>query len=125
MVADDHFDPAVSAANCSPITGIFNSSTRTDWHFMSVNNKRTNSGACTGAAGFVMSFDITAGFPSADSDATNVADGPSGVVVYNVSQSTEVSGLYFANLVNSTGCASRNGSDCLDCAIQLRQSRLQ
>lgn len=71
-----------------------------------------------------MSFDITAGFPSADSDATNAADGPSGVVV-NVSQSTEVSGLYFANLVNSTGCTSRNGSDCLDCAIQLRQSWLQ
>jgi hypothetical protein len=64
-VADGPFDAAVGAANCSPITEIFNSGRSTDWLFMSVDNKSTNRRACNGTAGSVMSFDITVRFPSA------------------------------------------------------------
>jgi len=108
-------------ADCSPLTEIFNTGTSKEWLFLSVANHSLNPGACTGAAGCVISFDITSAFPSAVSQAVNAASGTGGIVVDNMSTSTQASSIYFSTLANTT-C---NGVGGIGCAIKLTQSGLQ
>ncbi len=115
------FTLAGGAAACSPLTEIFNSGTSKEWLFLSVANQSLNPGACTGTAGCIMSFDITSAFPSAVSNAVNAASGTGGIVVDNVSTSTQASSIYFSTQANTT-C---NGVGGLGCAIKLTQSGLQ
>jgi hypothetical protein len=89
-----------------------------DMLFVAVQNgcSATISGGC------IRAFDITGGFPHATNGlgVTTVveAGGVSGIVVDNVSTSSQASSIYFSNLADTTNKVGSN-------AIKLTQSGLQ
>jgi len=117
----------VTAEECSPVTEIFNGST--DRIFVSVAggaNTGANISCPSSSLGCIMSFDVTAGTtPSATSATASASGGTSGIVVDNVSSSSQASSIYFTYLSNAATGATCNGSTGIGCAIKLTQSALQ
>lgn len=113
---------ATGPSACSPAAEIFNngSTPARDWLFVSVANHCAGAGG--GAAGCIMSFDITAGMPAASSHVVAEAAGTSGMVVDNVSTAAQASSIYFTNQANG---ACGDGIATGGCAIKLTQSGLQ
>jgi len=111
-----------AAAECSPVTEFFNSSTSTDRIFLGVQTSG-NLGNC-GGAGCVMSLNVT-GTPGTLSLANSITEpgGPSGIIVDNGaatggSQFPQASSLYFSTQANGT-C---NGTANQGCAIKVTQA---
>jgi hypothetical protein len=127
-VMNSAIDPATPVAlatgpsACSPAAEIFNNGSlpNKDWLFVSVANHCAGAGG--GAAGCVMSFDITAGMPAASLHAVTERGGTSGMVVDNVSTAAQASSIYFTNQANG---ACGDGIATGGCAIKLTQSGLQ
>jgi hypothetical protein len=113
---------ATGPSSCSPAAEIFNngSAPAKDWLFVSVANHCAGAGG--GAAGCIMSFDITGGMPAASSHAVTERGGTSGMVVDNVSTAAQASSIYFTNQANG---ACGDGIATGGCAIKLTQSGLQ
>src|SRR5882724_3102271 len=118
---------STASTTCSPITEISNGST--DWIFASVQaspNILPPIGCPALASGCVMSFNVTAGTTPAATAATAAASGgTSGIVVDNVSASSQASSLYFTYLSNAAIGAACNGVTGVGCAVKLTQSGLQ
>jgi len=113
---------ATGPAACSPAAEIFNNGSlpNKDWLFISVTNHCAGTGG--GAAGCIMSFDITGGMPAASLHAVTERGGTSGMVVDNVSAALQASSIYFTNQANG---ACGDGIATGGCAIKLTQSGLQ
>lgn len=122
------------ASTCSPVTEIYNTSTSTDWIFLSVTANGSMS-ACTGPCGY--SFNVTSTPSSGCSSGANggqnctfsasngisAAGGTSAIVIDNVSSSTGASQIYFSTLANGTSaCATSGGIG--GCAVQASQATL-
>ena len=104
-----------SAEECSPLTEIYNTTTSTDWLFLSVPDGCTATGG--GTAGCAMNFelpDTATGFPGAPVAAAAESVGTGGIIIDNVSSQGQASSLYFGTL-------SGGAND----AIKLTQSGLQ
>jgi hypothetical protein len=122
-----------TAATCSPLTEIYGTGgTTDDYIFLSVTNdgNQTNTTCSgTGAAGaclynFVVSTNGTSTtFPTAATAGLGVAGGSSGIIIDNISTSTNASQIYFSSLLNQT-CAGNGttGSGTGGCAVQASQS---
>jgi len=94
---------ATGAADSSPISEFYNSSLQKDFLFVGVTNNciATTQG---GAAGCVMSLDITNGFPTVNASTTALAasGGTSGIIPDNVSNLPEASSIYYATKTGTT-----------------------
>jgi len=94
---------ATGTADSSPVTEFYNAQLQKDYLFVGVTDNcvATIGG---GTAGCVMSFDITAGFPTvnASSTALAAAGGTSGIIVDNDSSLTEASSIYYATKTGAT-----------------------
>lgn len=110
---------SASGEDASPITAILNGAT--ERIFVSVNNNGNRTG-CTGAC--LYSFDITSGFPANSTSGFQVTGGTSGIVVDNVSASSQASNIYFTFRSNSTAGRTCNGVSGVGCALKLTQSAL-
>jgi hypothetical protein len=128
---------------CSPVTEIYNSGTSTDWVFFSIGaHARTGgapipAGGCrTDGNGCVIGINVTGSpsWPPANVNNTasipaNSAGGTSGIIVDNVSTSSQTSNIYFSLGGNSTGTGpglpSCNTAAGVGCAVKLTQSALQ
>jgi hypothetical protein len=128
---------------CSPVTEIYNSGTSTDWVFFSIGAHTRTTGApipaggCrTDGNGCVIGVNVTGGpsWPPANVNNTasipaNSAGGTSGIIVDNVSTSSQTSNIYFSLGGNSTGAGpglpSCNTTPGVGCAVKLTQSTLQ
>jgi hypothetical protein len=94
---------ATGAADSSPVTEFYNPLLAKDYLFVGVSNHcvATTGG---GAAGCVMSLDITAGFPTVNAATTAIAagGGTSGIVVDNDSSAVEAASIYYATKTGQT-----------------------
>jgi len=111
---------ATTSATCSPVTEFYNTTTSTDWLFLSVSASGNRTG-CTGAC--VYSFNAT----SALSAGTNAnagmssAGGSSGIIVDNSGgSSSTVANVYYSTLSNQACGTGGTGG----CAVQATQSGL-
>ncbi len=115
------------STTCSPVTEILNGST--DWIFVSVQsspNVLPAIGCPALGGGCIMSFNVTAGTtPTATAARAAASGGTSGIVVDNLSASSQASSLYFTYLSNGVIGATCNGVTGVGCAIKLTQSGLQ
>jgi hypothetical protein len=116
-----------SASNeeCSPVTELLNGST--DRIFFSVaNNANQTTAGCTANAGCVMSIDLGGTWPPTTvTHGVAASGGTSGIIVDNVSSSSQASSIYFTFLSNSTSGITCNGTANVGCAVKLTQSALQ
>jgi hypothetical protein len=94
---------ATGMADSSPLTEFYNASLQKDYIFVGVTDHCAASTG-GGAAGCVMSLDITGGFPTvnASSTALAAAGGTSGIIVDNDSSLTEASSIYYATKTGAT-----------------------
>ena len=94
---------ATGAADASPVTEFYNAALLKDYLFVGVTNHcvATTAG---GAAGCVMSLNITNGFPTvnAGSTALAAAGGTTGITVDNDSSSTGASSIYYGTKTGGT-----------------------
>jgi hypothetical protein len=123
-----------AATNCSPITEFYNTSTSTDYLFLSVEASSTL-GTC-GGAGCIMSFTVTTalcptgtGCTATPTATLTESGGTSGITVDNAVGSTTLAGasqVYFSPL-GSQACIGNGttGSGTGGCAIQASQAGLQ
>jgi hypothetical protein len=112
-----------SGEECSPVTEILNGAT--DRIFFSVANNANQTG-CTGNAGCIMSIDLGGAWPpAAVTHGVAASGGTSGIIVDNVSGSSQASNIYFTFLSNSTSGITCNGTQNVGCAVKLTQSALQ
>jgi len=122
-----------AAANCSPVTEIYNAnaSTPTDWIFLSV-TASGNLTACSGAC--VYSWNVTStptlqdtgGTPTQANQGLGATGGTSGIIIDNISTQTGASQIYYG-LLGSTACAGNGNGPGLGtggCAVQAAQSGL-
>jgi len=116
------------AANCSPLTEIYNTPTSTDWLFLSVDTNGVtgtcNRGSCimSFVLGSSMVNAINASYVSASQD----FGGTGGLIVDNVVSTVtfpQASSLYFAPIANNLTCG--DGATNSSCGIKLTQSGLQ
>jgi hypothetical protein len=118
---------STAGTTCSPATEILNGST--DRIFVSVqssSNTASPIGCPAPAGGCIMSFNVTAGTtPTGTSAKAAASGGTSGIVVDNVSASSQASSLYFTYLNNAAIGATCNGATGVGCAVKLTQSGLQ
>lgn len=93
---------ATGAADSSPVTEFYNSTTSTDYLFVGVTNNCAATGG--GSAGCVMSLNITSGFPTGIAGATAIpaAGGPTGIIVDNDSSDPQASSIYYATKTGGT-----------------------
>jgi len=128
---------------CSPITEVYNGGTSKDWIFFSIGNNVNTGGApipagscATNGGGCVIGIDVTGGPSWPPANVNNTASVPanptgstSGIVVDNVSTSSQASNIYFSLGGNSTGTGpglpSCNTTAGVGCAVKLTQSTLQ
>jgi hypothetical protein len=116
---------ARAAAECSPITEVFNtgSNPRKDWLFVAVST-RCGASVLIGG-GCIMSFDATAGMPAAANAFVMERNGTSGIIIDNVSNVTtfpQASNIYFTNEgIGACGDGIATGG----CAIKLTQAGLK
>jgi hypothetical protein len=119
---------AGNTGNCSALTEIFNTSTSTDWLFLSVDNHGVTA-ACANQS-CVMSFTLGTSMvtaPSASYDGPSGANmnGSGGFIVDNVANTTtfsQASSIYFMPIANNLTCG--DGSSGVGCGIKLTQSGL-
>jgi len=98
---------------CSPLTEIYNTTTSTDWLFLSIADYATASGC--DSAGCVMNFNITSGFPTGGSSAaTEESTGTSAIIVDNVSSVGQASSIYFGTLPSGSNEAIKLTQSGLD-----------
>jgi hypothetical protein len=94
---------ATGAADSSPVTEFYNATLSKDFLFVGVSNhcKATTGG---GAAGCVMSLNITGGFPTINAGTTALAaaGGTSGIIIDNDSSITDAASIYYATKTGST-----------------------
>jgi hypothetical protein len=94
---------ATGAADSSPVTEFYNVTLNKDFLFVGVSNhcKATTGG---GAAGCVMSLNITGGFPTINAGTTALAaaGGTSGIIIDNDSSITDAASIYYATKTGST-----------------------
>jgi hypothetical protein len=95
---------ATAGADASPITEYYNPTLAKDYLFAGVTNHcvATTGG---GAAGCVMSLDITAGFPTVNAGTTSLAaaGGPTGIIVDNDNTIlSQASSIYYATKTGNT-----------------------
>ena len=120
---------ATASAECSPVTEFFNAkapAASRDQIFFGVQN--LGSGANCGAAGCVMSINVTAN-PGTLAIANSIAEinGPSGLVVDGAADMTtypQASSLYFSGQGNSTAGVPCNGITGVGCAVKVTQAGL-
>jgi hypothetical protein len=117
---------ATASAECAPVTELFNASAPAasqDQIFFGVNG--SGSGTNCGGAGCVMSVNVT-GIPATLSIANSIAEinGPSGIVVDNVSGVAQASSLYFSNQGNSTAGVPCGATAGVGCAVKVTQAGL-
>jgi hypothetical protein len=128
--------------SCSPVTEVYNpnvSGGAKDWiffatadHANTVNPIPAGSTCRTDALGCLISIDVT-GNPTwpptvvtnARSMPTNPAGATSGIVVDNVSSSSQTSNIYLTLGVNSVATSPCNTTTGVGCAIKLTQAALQ
>jgi hypothetical protein len=111
-----------SGEECSPVTEILNGAT--DRIFFSVANQSNQTGC--GGAGCIMSIDLGGSWPpAAVTHGVAASGGTSGIIVDNVSSSSQASSIYFTFLSNSTSGITCNGTANVGCAVKLTQSALQ
>ena len=84
-----------NATECSPLAELYNTTTSTDWLFLSVANFCNATGG--GTAGCVQNFNITSGFPPAGIGAAESV-GTSAIIIDNVSSAGQASSIYFGTL---------------------------
>jgi hypothetical protein len=125
-----------AATNCSPITEFYNTSTSTDYIFLSV-QASGNVGTC-GGTGCIMSFAVTTPLVATTAPSATLpeAGGTSGIVIDNAVSSGTLGGasqIYFSplgsqsckgNSAYSTYSAGTAGIGTGGCAIQASQSGL-
>ena len=91
------------AADASPLTEFYNPTLAKDFLFLGVTNNciATTNG---GAAGCVMSLDITAGFPTVNVGTTSLAaaGGTSGIIIDDDSSIPQASSIYYATKTGQT-----------------------
>jgi hypothetical protein len=94
---------ATGVADSSPVTEFYNATLSKDFLFVGVSNhcKATTGG---GAAGCVMSLNITGGFPTINAGTTALAaaGGTSGIIIDNDSSITDAASIYYATKTGST-----------------------
>jgi len=116
---------ARAAAECSPITTIFNTGSipQKDWLFVGVSTRCGNIPVFPG--GCAMSYDITNGIPTVLTAAVAERNGTSGIIIDNVSTAAQASNIYFTN--EGTAPAAQPCGDGLagGCAVKLTQSGLK
>jgi hypothetical protein len=111
-----------SGEECSPVTEILNGAT--DRIFFSVADQSNQTGC--GGAGCIMSIDLGGTWPPTTvTHAVAASGGTSGIIVDNVSGSSQASNIYFTFLSNSTSGITCNGTANVGCAVKLTQSALQ
>jgi len=90
-------------ADSSPVTEFYNATLGTDFLFVGVTDRCVASTG-GGAAGCVMSLDITSGFPTVNAGTTALAaaGGTSAIIVDNNSSATEASSIYYATKTGAT-----------------------
>jgi hypothetical protein len=117
---------------CSPVTEIFNGTT--DRIFFSVGHNANQTAArCSTTDGFrgcIMSIDLGGSWPPAAVThgvpvPTNNNGGTSGIIIDNVSGSSQASSIYFTYGANALTGATCNGATGVGCAVKLTQSALQ
>jgi len=113
---------ARAAAECSPITEIFNSGSnpQKDWLFVSVSTRCGNTAVLPN--GCMMSYDITNGMPTVLFAAVLERNGASGIIIDNVSPAAQASSIYFTD--EGTG-ACGDGIATGGCAVKLTQAGLK
>jgi len=124
---------STAAQQCSPLSEIDNTNQYggVDWLFVGVPANCALGGTNT-AAGCIMSFDITNGFPTAVYAAGPETSGTTGIAVDNVSpltQYSQASSAYFLTLGSpgsgSAGCTSEPTGDSTTCLVKRTQNGLQ
>jgi len=94
---------ATGAADSSPVTEFFNTTLNKDFLFVAVTNHcvATTKG---GAAGCIMSLDISSGFPTVNAGTTALAatGGTTGIIVDNNSNLAQASSVYYATKTGNT-----------------------
>jgi hypothetical protein len=126
-----------SGEECSPATEIYNTTTSTDWLFLSVGN-RAALGSCLAAnGGCLMSFNlttlgatwppasITAGYNLPPNAVAPGNGGSGGIIIDNVANAAQASSIYFMFLANASANATCNGVLNSGCAVKLTQAALQ
>jgi hypothetical protein len=144
---------SASSEECSPLTEVENTTAGKEWIFFSIGDRANGAnpipaGACrTDGAGCIMSIDITglstvaswntfAGTPgpvtaAVSLPANNGGAATSGIIVDNISASSQASSIYFSLTVNSAsgtgnpGLPQCNGHNGVGCAVKLTQAALQ
>jgi hypothetical protein len=112
---------SIAGPDCSPVTEFFNSSTTTDWLFVSPTGKGSQS-SCT-SSGCVYSFNATTALAAGATASSGLAsaNGASGIVVDNIgASSSTVANIYYSTLSNQS-CTGGTGG----CAVQASQGTLQ
>jgi hypothetical protein len=94
---------ATGAADSSAVTEFYNSVLNEDFLFVGVTNHCIAT-AEGGAAGCIMSLNITSGFPTVNASTTALAatGGTSGIIVDNNSSVSQASSIYYATKTGST-----------------------
>jgi hypothetical protein len=111
----------INATACSPVTEFFNSSTATDWLFLSVRDGGSQNG-CSGT-GCVYGFNATTPLAvgAVAGGGILASGGSSGIVVDNVGAgNSTVANIYYSTLATQS-CADGTGG----CAIQVSQNGLR
>jgi hypothetical protein len=112
---------ARAAAECSPITEIFNSNAtpQKDWLFVAVSTRCGNTAVLPN--GCIMSYDITNGMPTVLTAAILERNGTSGIIIDNISTAPQASNIYFTT--EGTGPCG-DGIATGGCAVKLTQAGL-
>jgi hypothetical protein len=119
--------PTSAAATCSPVTEFFNSSSSSDYLFMSVAADAMKSGTstCTGACVFNYIAPAAAAITGSPIAGLSAAGGTSGIIIDN-SGTGGGSEIYFTS-IGGESCAGNGstGNGTGSCAVQATQSGLQ
>jgi hypothetical protein len=116
------------AANCSPLTEVFNTVTSTDWLFLSVDafgvTGTCNRGSCV--MSFVLGSSMVSAINASYASALLDFGGTGGFIVDNVVSTVtfpQASSIYFAPIANNLTCG--DGAIISGCGFKLTQSGLQ
>jgi hypothetical protein len=118
---------ATTAGQCSPLAEVYNpnqGASGTDWLFAGV---PANCAFGGNAAGCVMAFQITSGFPAAAFATGAETGGTSGIVADNVSTLGQTSSTYFTTLGSpgAGACTNEPAADSTTCLVKRTQAGLQ
>jgi hypothetical protein len=116
------------AANCSPLTEVFNTATSTDWLFLSVDTNGVtgtcNRGSCV--MSFVLGSSMVSAVNASYVSASQDFGGTGGFIVDNVVSTVsfpQASSIYFAPVATNLTCG--DGATNSGCGFKLTQSGLK